>query len=152
MKYRPYNAYACGVSNYQSDLGEYFTTHQAMPSEVPVDRWEGVDGLKFIGQAYPTHALLDSIPNDIPIDVACHSYSLNMQVSSGIKNNSSPNETSCNTVAVSFNGVLLEVTGTWRSPYSSPARIRLKTKPGLVKKQHTRPLLWYPQYILSTPG
>ncbi|GFS48668.1 uncharacterized protein TNCV_2707251 [Trichonephila clavipes] len=33
-----------------------------MPSEVPVDRWEGVDGLQFIGQAYPTHALLDSSP------------------------------------------------------------------------------------------
>ncbi|GFY06509.1 hypothetical protein TNCV_412591 [Trichonephila clavipes] len=62
MKYRPYNAYACRVSNYQSELGEYFTTHQAMPSEVPVDRWEEVDGLKLIGQVYPTHALLDSSP------------------------------------------------------------------------------------------
>ncbi|GFS71214.1 hypothetical protein TNCV_5049941 [Trichonephila clavipes] len=41
---------------------EYYTTHQAMPSQVPVDRWEGVDGLQFIGQAYPTHALLDSSP------------------------------------------------------------------------------------------
>ncbi|GFV04187.1 uncharacterized protein TNCV_918081 [Trichonephila clavipes] len=28
--------------------------------------------------------------NDIPIDVACHRYTLNMQVSSGTKNNSSP--------------------------------------------------------------
>ncbi|GFU02878.1 hypothetical protein TNCV_3480801 [Trichonephila clavipes] len=46
--------------NYQSDLGEYYTTHQAMPSEVPVDRWKGIDGLQIIGQAYPTHALLDS--------------------------------------------------------------------------------------------
>ncbi|GFV12582.1 hypothetical protein TNCV_4425351 [Trichonephila clavipes] len=43
-------------------LGEYYTTHQAMPSEVPVDRWEGVDGLHFVGQAYPTLALLDSSP------------------------------------------------------------------------------------------
>ncbi|GFS72354.1 hypothetical protein TNCV_1827531 [Trichonephila clavipes] len=33
-----------------------------MSSEVPVDRWEGVDGLQFVGQAYPTHALLDSSP------------------------------------------------------------------------------------------
>ncbi|GFW58958.1 uncharacterized protein TNCV_2830641 [Trichonephila clavipes] len=33
-----------------------------MPSEVPVDSWEGADGLQFVGQAYPTHALLDSIP------------------------------------------------------------------------------------------
>ncbi|GFX75958.1 hypothetical protein TNCV_2239291 [Trichonephila clavipes] len=33
-----------------------------MPSEVPVDRWEEVDGLQFVGQAYPTHALLDSSP------------------------------------------------------------------------------------------
>ncbi|GFW51379.1 hypothetical protein TNCV_4838231 [Trichonephila clavipes] len=48
--------------NYQSDLGEYYTTHQAMPSEVPVDRWKGVDGLQFVGQAYPTDALLDSSP------------------------------------------------------------------------------------------
>ncbi|GFU56661.1 hypothetical protein TNCV_3930541 [Trichonephila clavipes] len=62
MQHRPYNAWAWRVSNYQSDLGEYYTTHQAMPSEVPVDRWEGVDGLQFIGQAYPTHALLDSSP------------------------------------------------------------------------------------------
>ncbi|GFU69464.1 uncharacterized protein TNCV_2282331 [Trichonephila clavipes] len=111
-----------------------------MPSEVPVDRWEGVDGLKFVSQAYPTHALLDSSPvsmlanhtgdilllkafvyyvcsvrmsvvihkqklsthgapkqtymlfqNDIPIDVTSNRYTLNMQVSSGIKNNSSPN-------------------------------------------------------------
>ncbi|GFW75533.1 uncharacterized protein TNCV_4427161 [Trichonephila clavipes] len=137
-----------------------------MPSEVPVDRWEGVNGLQFVVQAYPTHALLDSSPvsklpihkgdifrlklfvynvctvrtgvvihkqkfsthgapkqtymlfqNDIPIDVACHGYTLNMQVSSGTKNNSSPNEPSCTTVTVSFNGVLLVVTGTWRSPY-----------------------------------
>ncbi|GFV07231.1 hypothetical protein TNCV_1312291 [Trichonephila clavipes] len=33
-----------------------------MPSEVPVDRWEGVDGLQFVGQANSTHALLDSSP------------------------------------------------------------------------------------------
>ncbi|GFW74236.1 uncharacterized protein TNCV_2524401 [Trichonephila clavipes] len=41
-------------------LENYYTTHQAMPSEVPVDRWEGVDRLQFVGQAYPAHALLDS--------------------------------------------------------------------------------------------
>ncbi|GFW84142.1 hypothetical protein TNCV_4878051 [Trichonephila clavipes] len=52
----------CDVSNYPSDLGEYYTTHQAMPSEVPVDRWEGVDGLRFVGQEYPTHVLLNSSP------------------------------------------------------------------------------------------
>ncbi|GFV62675.1 uncharacterized protein TNCV_2991221 [Trichonephila clavipes] len=55
--------------------------------------------------------------NDIPIDVACHRYTLNMQVSSVTKNNSSRNEPSCTTVMVSFNGVLLVVTGTWRFPY-----------------------------------
>ncbi|GFU35414.1 hypothetical protein TNCV_3641091 [Trichonephila clavipes] len=33
-----------------------------MPSEVPVDRLEGVDGLQLASQAYPTHALLDSSP------------------------------------------------------------------------------------------
>ncbi|GFX22608.1 uncharacterized protein TNCV_2993431 [Trichonephila clavipes] len=71
-----------------------------------------------------------------------------MQVSSGTKNISSPNEASCTTVTVSFNGVLLVVTGTWRSP----ARIRLQTKPRLVGKHHTRPLLWCPQCMLSTPG
>ncbi|GFV20344.1 uncharacterized protein TNCV_4141051 [Trichonephila clavipes] len=137
-----------------------------MHSEVPVDRWEGVEGLQFVSQAYPTHALLDSSPlsmlanpyglylpiegfvynvctvrtgvvipkqkcsthgtpkqtymlfrHDIPIDVACHRYTLNMQVSSGTKNNFSTNEPSCTTVTVSFNGVLLIVTGTWSSPY-----------------------------------
>ncbi|GFT37439.1 uncharacterized protein TNCV_150441 [Trichonephila clavipes] len=86
-----------------------------MPSEVPVDRWKGVDGLQFVGQVYPTHALLHSSPNDIPIDVACHCYTLNMQVSSVTKNNSSPNEPSCTTVMVSFNGVLLVVMGNWHS-------------------------------------
>ncbi|GFW55456.1 uncharacterized protein TNCV_118401 [Trichonephila clavipes] len=45
--------------------------------------------------------------NDIPIDVECHRYTMNMQVSSGTKNNSSPNKPSCKTVTVSFNGVLL---------------------------------------------
>ncbi|GFT58032.1 transposable element Tc1 transposase [Trichonephila clavipes] len=29
-----------------------------MPSEVPIDRWQGVNGLQFVGQAYPTPALL----------------------------------------------------------------------------------------------
>ncbi|GFT38609.1 hypothetical protein TNCV_4949131 [Trichonephila clavipes] len=33
-----------------------------MPSEVPVDRWKGVDGLQFFSQEYPTHAALDSSP------------------------------------------------------------------------------------------
>ncbi|GFX96921.1 uncharacterized protein TNCV_1996531 [Trichonephila clavipes] len=51
--------------------------------------------------------------NDIPIDVACHRSFLNMQVSSGTKNNSSPNESSCTTVTVSFNGFLLVVKGIW---------------------------------------
>ncbi|GFV18140.1 uncharacterized protein TNCV_169431 [Trichonephila clavipes] len=90
--------------------------------------------------------------NDITIDVASHHYTLNMQVSSGTKNNSSLYEPSCTTITVSFNGVLLVVTGTWRSPYLSPARIRLQTKPGLVVKHHTRPLLWCPQCMLSTLG
>ncbi|GFX73734.1 uncharacterized protein TNCV_4290501 [Trichonephila clavipes] len=75
-----------------------------------------------------------------------------MQVRSGTKNSSSPNEPSCTTITVSFNGVLLVVTGTWCSPYSSPARIRLQTKPGLVGKRHTRPLLWCLQCVLSAPG
>ncbi|GFV73423.1 uncharacterized protein TNCV_3389391 [Trichonephila clavipes] len=92
---------------------------------------EGVDGLQFVSQPYPTHALLNSSPNDIPIDVACHRYTLNMQVSSGTKNNSSSNEPSCTNVTVSFNGVLLVVMGTWHSPYLSPASIRLQTKPDL---------------------
>ncbi|GFU32532.1 hypothetical protein TNCV_4890281 [Trichonephila clavipes] len=50
--------------------------------------------------------------NDIPIVVACHRYALNMQVSSGTKNNSTPNEPSCTTVTVSFNGVLSVPVGT----------------------------------------
>ncbi|GFT26637.1 uncharacterized protein TNCV_3604461 [Trichonephila clavipes] len=75
-----------------------------------------------------------------------------MQVSSGTKNNSSPNEPSCTTVTVSFNGVLLGVTGTWCSPCLSPVRIGLQTKPGIDGKHHTRPLLWCPQCMLSTPG
>ncbi|GFU81613.1 uncharacterized protein TNCV_4927441 [Trichonephila clavipes] len=49
--------------------------------------------------------------NDIPIDVACHRYTENMNVSSGTKNNSSSNEPLCTTVTVSFCGVLLVVPG-----------------------------------------
>ncbi|GFY13899.1 uncharacterized protein TNCV_986711 [Trichonephila clavipes] len=52
--------------------------------------------------------------NDIPVDVACHRYTLNMQISSGTRNNSYRIEPSCNTVMVSISGVLLVVTGTWR--------------------------------------
>ncbi|GFY10595.1 uncharacterized protein TNCV_2194161 [Trichonephila clavipes] len=55
--------------------------------------------------------------NDVPIDLACHRYIMIMQVSSGTKSNSSPKEPSCTTLTVSFNGVLLVVTGTWHSPY-----------------------------------
>ncbi|GFX91067.1 uncharacterized protein TNCV_5106971 [Trichonephila clavipes] len=47
------------------------------------------------------------LQNDIPLDVACHCYTLNMQVSSGTKNSSSPNQPSSTTVTVSFNGVSL---------------------------------------------
>ncbi|GFV06205.1 hypothetical protein TNCV_733111 [Trichonephila clavipes] len=60
MQYRPYNTSACSISNYQSNLGKYYTIHQAMSPEIPVHRLEGFDGLQFVGQAYPTHALLDS--------------------------------------------------------------------------------------------
>ncbi|GFT28068.1 uncharacterized protein TNCV_644561 [Trichonephila clavipes] len=87
--------------------------------------------------------------NDILIDVACHRYTLNMQINSGTKNNSSPNEPSCTNVTVSFNCVLLVVTGNCRSPYESPARIKLQTKPGIVRKNHTRTLLWCPQCMCT---
>ncbi|GFT80188.1 uncharacterized protein TNCV_4506001 [Trichonephila clavipes] len=117
---------------YQSDLEEYYTTHQAMPSDVPVDRWEGVDGLQFVSQAYPTMLYWIQVrtgvvihkqtfsthgapkqtymlfQNDIPIDVACNRYTLNMQISSGTKNNSSSNEPSFTNVTVSFNVVSLD--------------------------------------------
>ncbi|GFU20682.1 uncharacterized protein TNCV_3176221 [Trichonephila clavipes] len=62
------------------------------------------------GTPQQTYVLLQT---DIPVDVACHRYTLHMQVSSGTKNNSSLNEPSCTT----RNGVLLVVTGTWRSRY-----------------------------------
>ncbi|GFV55908.1 hypothetical protein TNCV_1390241 [Trichonephila clavipes] len=57
-------------AEYQSDPGEYYTTHQAMPSEVPVDMRDGVVGQQVIGQAYPTHALLDSSP----VSMLAHPY------------------------------------------------------------------------------
>ncbi|GFY29942.1 hypothetical protein TNCV_4072551 [Trichonephila clavipes] len=62
------------LSNYQSDLGEYYTTHQAIHSEVPVDRWEGVDGLQFVGQAYPTHALLDALLDSSSVSMLVNPY------------------------------------------------------------------------------
>ncbi|GFY20188.1 uncharacterized protein TNCV_208201 [Trichonephila clavipes] len=72
--------------------------------------------LKFSTHCTPKQTYM-LFQNDILIDVACHRYTLNMQVSSGTKNNSSTNESSCTTVTVSFIGVLLVVTSTWRSPY-----------------------------------
>ncbi|GFW63206.1 DUF4817 domain-containing protein [Trichonephila clavipes] len=48
-----------------------------MPSEVPVDWWEGVDGLQFVGQAYPTHALLDSSPVRKEEKIVLENYRLN---------------------------------------------------------------------------
>ncbi|GFU86634.1 uncharacterized protein TNCV_894431 [Trichonephila clavipes] len=56
-------------------------THQAMPSSSD-DRWE-VDGLQFVGQAY---ILTCSTGFNFGGNVACHCYTLNMQVSSGTKN------------------------------------------------------------------
>ena len=106
-------------------------------------------------QKFSTHGVPKQtymFQNDIPIDVACHRYTLNMQVSSGTKNNSSPKRAILYHRTVSFNGVLYVVTYTWRSSYENPARIRLQTKRGLVGKRHTRPLLRYPQCMLSTPG
>ncbi|GFV89544.1 uncharacterized protein TNCV_5016621 [Trichonephila clavipes] len=114
-----------------------------MPSEVPVDGWEEVTGCNSSAkhtphmlywiqvrvrtgvvihkQKFSTHGAPKQtymlFQNGIPIDEACHRYTLNMQVSSGTKNNSSRNEPSCTTVTMSFNGVLLVVTGTWRSSY-----------------------------------
>ncbi|GFY00207.1 tigger transposable element-derived protein 1 [Trichonephila clavipes] len=64
--------------------------------------------------------------NDIPIDVACHPNTLKIQVSSGTKNKPYPNKPSCTTVTVSFNCVLLVLTGTCRSPYLCPARTDCK--------------------------
>ncbi|GFW84645.1 uncharacterized protein TNCV_2596901 [Trichonephila clavipes] len=40
----------------------------------------------------------------------------------------------------------------WRSPYSSPAKIRLQTQSELIRKHHTRLLLWCSQCMLSTPS
>ncbi|GFX29708.1 uncharacterized protein TNCV_2750421 [Trichonephila clavipes] len=73
-------------------------------------------------------------------------------VSSGTQNNPPSNEQSSTTETVSFNDILLMVTGTWHSAYESPTRIRLQAKPGLVGKHHTSPLLRCPQCMLSTPG
>src|SRR5215510_1528448 len=58
--------------------------------------------------------------NVVPVDLANHGSDLNMQIRSGAQYESTPNENSCITVTVSFNDVVLVVTGTWRSPYESP--------------------------------
>ncbi|GFV15162.1 hypothetical protein TNCV_3150581 [Trichonephila clavipes] len=48
-----------------------------MSSEVLVDRWDWVDDLQFIGQEYPTHALLDSSPvRDCSVTSHLHYYHL----------------------------------------------------------------------------
>lgn len=90
--------------------------------------------------------------NDVPINLGCHGSDLNMQICSGAQYNSTPNEQSCTTVMVSFNDVVLVVTGTWRSPYESPTWIRLQAKPGLVGKHHTSPLWRCPHCMFSTPS
>ncbi|GFT99502.1 hypothetical protein TNCV_3239481 [Trichonephila clavipes] len=53
---------------------------------------------------------------------------------------------------VTFNDVLLVVTGTWRYSYESPVRIRLQAKPGIIGKHHARTLSQCPQYMLSISG
>ncbi|GFU69720.1 uncharacterized protein TNCV_1221081 [Trichonephila clavipes] len=65
-----------------------------------------------------------------------------------------PNEQSCTTETALFSHILLVVTGTWHSPYESPARIGLQAKPGLVEKHHTKILCCgvHNACILSTPG
>ncbi|GFT25231.1 transposable element Tc1 transposase [Trichonephila clavipes] len=45
--------------------------------------------------------------NDVLIDFSCYGSNLNLQVCSGTRNNSPPNEQSCTTETVSFNDVLL---------------------------------------------
>ncbi|GFU95839.1 uncharacterized protein TNCV_4664311 [Trichonephila clavipes] len=115
-----------------------------MLSEVPVEMLEVVDGLQLVGQAYPAHALLDSSPNDVPIDLACLGSNLNMQVSSGIQNNPLSNDQSSIFKTVSFNDVLLFVTGTLCSPYAILTRIRLQVKPGLLGKHFISPLFAVP--------
>ncbi|GFT10616.1 hypothetical protein TNCV_1943541 [Trichonephila clavipes] len=51
-----------------------------------------------------------------------------MQVSFGTKNNSSPNEPSCTTVTVSFNGVLLENLDGRTGKILRPSSVALKSK------------------------
>ncbi|GFW08442.1 uncharacterized protein TNCV_2774641 [Trichonephila clavipes] len=87
--------------------------------------------LKFCAHGAPkqTYMLLQ---NDVPIDFACHGSNLNMQVSSGTQNNSSPNDQFGNIETMSFKYVLLVVRGSWCTPYEYPARIRLQANPGFV--------------------
>ncbi|GFX91519.1 uncharacterized protein TNCV_3681051 [Trichonephila clavipes] len=107
---------------------------------------------KFCAHGAPKHTSL-LFQYDIPIDLARHGSNLIKQVSSGTQN-SSPSQKRAiyTTETVSFNNVLLEVTGTWRSPFESPAGITLRAKPGLVGKHHTSPQLQCPQCMLSTPS
>ncbi|GFU76335.1 hypothetical protein TNCV_285351 [Trichonephila clavipes] len=77
-----------------------------------------------------------------------------MQVSSGTKNNSSPN---ARTILHHRNGVVqwcsLGGNGYLALSILKPGDNQTaNTKPGLFGKHHTRPLLWCPQCMLSTPG
>ncbi|GFW97440.1 uncharacterized protein TNCV_4991161 [Trichonephila clavipes] len=125
--------------------------------EFVYDVWTVRMGVVIPKHKFGTHGTLKQTDmfsqKDVTIDLTCHGSNLNKQVSSGIRKISPiPNEQSCTIETVSFNDVLLVVTGTRRSLYGSLVRIRLQAKPGLVGKQHTSPLLWCPQCMLSTPG
>ncbi|GFV57949.1 uncharacterized protein TNCV_3687861 [Trichonephila clavipes] len=50
-----------------------------------------IDKYKFSTHGAPKQTYM-LFQNDIPVDAVCHRYTLNIQVSSGTKNNSSPKE------------------------------------------------------------
>ncbi|GFY30892.1 retrovirus-related Pol polyprotein from transposon 17.6 [Trichonephila clavipes] len=84
-----------------------------MPSEVLVDRWEEVDRLQFVGQAYPTHVILNSSLMSMlanPYGSYPPIEGIRLQCLHGQFWNKEyflPYQPSSTTVTVSFNGVLL---------------------------------------------
>ncbi|GFU96054.1 hypothetical protein TNCV_2500101 [Trichonephila clavipes] len=76
----------------------------------------------------------------------------NIQVSSGTKNNFSPNEPSCTTVTVSFNAVLFGGNGYLALSILKTARIRLRKQPDSSENITQHHCLWCPQCVFSTPG
>ncbi|GFX93064.1 uncharacterized protein TNCV_140081 [Trichonephila clavipes] len=74
----------------------------------------------------------------------------NVELSSPVQHNASPDKDSRTTVTVSFLDVTGIKPGLGRSPNQNASRIASGTEPTLIRKEDTTPLISCPVFVLST--